>query len=42
MQVTLQECYNAWSETPGAFAIIEEMSKDREVKEMLERISAHS
>jgi hypothetical protein len=40
MQVTLQECYNAWSETPGAFAVIEEMSKDREVKEMLERIPA--
>jgi hypothetical protein len=40
MQVTLQQCYNAWSETPGAIAIIEEMSTDREVREMLERIPA--
>jgi hypothetical protein len=40
MQITLQQCYNAWNETAGAFAVIEEMSKDREVREMLERIPA--
>jgi hypothetical protein len=40
MQITLQQCYNAWAETPGAFDVIKEMGTDREVREMLERIPA--
>jgi hypothetical protein len=36
--VTLQQCYNAWAETPGAFAVIEELEGDREVQEVCRRL----
>jgi hypothetical protein len=36
--VTLQQCYNAWAETPGAFAVIEELEQDREVQEVCRRL----
>jgi hypothetical protein len=39
MQITLQWCYNAWIETPGAFAILEEMARDAGVREALARFS---
>jgi hypothetical protein len=40
MQFTLQQCYNSWVETPGAFAVIEEMSRDPVIQEMLQRFPA--
>jgi hypothetical protein len=39
MQVTLQWSYNAWVETPGAFAVLEEMARDPGVREALARFS---
>jgi hypothetical protein len=39
MQTTLRKCYNSWAETSGAFAVVEEMSADREVMTALQRFS---
>jgi hypothetical protein len=39
MQITLHKCYNSWVETPGAFAVVEEMARDREVMNALQQFS---
>lgn len=38
ISVTLLQCYNAWAETPGAFAVIEELEGDREVQQVCRRL----
>ena len=29
----MQECYNAWVETPGAFAVIDQLIKEESARE---------
>ncbi|KAF2826233.1 hypothetical protein CC86DRAFT_406526 [Ophiobolus disseminans] len=39
MRIVLQQTYNAWAETPGAFDVLRELEGDGDVREQIERYS---